>query len=136
MGNPRVLLADDLPEIRERVTELLRPDFEIVAIAQNGAQAVEAASTLNPDLIVLDISMPILNGIEVASRLRDLGCGAKVIFLTVHEDPDYIEAALSVGALGYVFKSRVATELVPAVRSVLQGHRFMSVKEAPKVLTC
>jgi DNA-binding NarL/FixJ family response regulator len=135
MGNPRVLLADDLPEIRERVTELLRPDFDIVAIAQNGPEAVEAASTLNPDLLVLDISMPILNGIQVASRLRDLGCKAKVIFLTVHEDPDYIEAALSVGALGYVFKSRVATELVPAVRSVLQGHRFMSVKGNPQVLT-
>ena len=136
MGYPRVLLADDLPEIRERVAELLRPDFDIVAIAQNGREAVESAATLNPDLIVLDISMPILNGIEVASRLRDLGCRAKVIFLTVHEDPDYVEAALSVGALGYVFKSRVATELVPAVRSVLQGHRFMSVKGAPKVLSC
>lgn len=79
--------------------------------------------------------MPILNGIQVASRLRDLGCGAKLIFLTVHEDPDYIEAALSVGALGYVFKSRVATDLVPAVRSVLQGHSFMSVKWAPKILS-
>jgi DNA-binding NarL/FixJ family response regulator len=136
MGCPRVLLADDRPGIRERVTELLQPDFDIVAIAQNGQQAVEAASTLNPDVVVLDISMPILNGIQVASRLRDLGCGAKVIFLTVHEDPDYVEAALSVGALGYVFKSRVATDLVPAVRSVLQGLRFMSVKWAPTILSC
>jgi DNA-binding NarL/FixJ family response regulator len=136
MGYPRVLLADDLPEIREHVKELLRPDFDIVAIAQNGQQAVELASIVNPDLLVLDISMPILNGIEVASRLRYLGCKAKVIFLTVHEDPDYIEAALSVGALGYVFKSRVATDLVPAARSALQGLRFMSAKCAPKVLSC
>ena len=129
MGCPRILLSDDLPEIRERVTELLRCDFDIVATAQNGQQAVDAASTLDPDLVVLDISMPILSGIQVASRLRDLGCRAKLIFLTVHEDPDYIEAALSVGALGYVFKSRLATDLVSAVNCALQGQKFISVRD-------
>src|SRR6266550_3871787 len=134
MGCPRILLADDLPGIRERVTELLRPEFDVVAIAQNGQQAIEAASTLNPDVLVLDICMPILNGLQVASRLRNLGCRAKVIFLTVHEDPDYVEAALSVGALGYVFKSRLATDLVPALRGVLQGQNFISGKWAPKIL--
>jgi DNA-binding NarL/FixJ family response regulator len=129
MACPRVLLADDLQEMRERVTELLRPDFDIVAITQNGQQAVEAASTLEPDLLILDISMPILNGIQVASRLRDLGCRARIIFLTVHDDRDYIEAAFSAGALGYVFKSHVATDLVPAVHNALQGHEFISVRD-------
>ena len=126
MGCPRVLIADDLPEIRERVTELLRHDFNIVGIAHNGQEAIETASTLNPDLLVLDISLPILNGIKVASRLRDVGCRAKVIFFTVHEDPDYVEAAFSVGASGYVFKSRVATDLMPAIHNALRGHKFVS----------
>src|SRR5436305_14840525 len=129
MGYPRILLADDLPEIRERVTELLRCDFDIVATAHNGQRAVDAASTLDPDLVVLDISMPILSGIQVASRLRDLGCKAKIVFVTIHEDPDYIEAAFSVGATGYVFKSRLATDLVPAVHGALQGQKFISVRE-------
>jgi DNA-binding NarL/FixJ family response regulator len=128
MASPRVLLADDLAEIRERVAELLRPDFNIVASTQNGQQAIEAATTLHPDLLVLDISMPILNGIQVASRLRDSGSSARIIFLTVHDDPDYIEAAFSAGASGYVFKSHVTTDLVPAVRDALQGHKFISGK--------
>jgi DNA-binding NarL/FixJ family response regulator len=123
------VLADDVPEIRERVTELLRPDFDIVATAQNGDQAIEAASTFNPDLLVLDISMPILSGIQVASRLGDMGCKAKIIFLTVHEDPDFIEAAFSAGASGYVFKSHVASDLVAAVRDAFQGRKFISVSD-------
>jgi DNA-binding NarL/FixJ family response regulator len=129
IGCPRILLADDLPEIRERVTELLRCDFDIVATAQNGQQAVDAAATFDPDLVVLDISMPILNGIQVASRLRDLGCKARMVFFTVHEDPDYIEAAFSVGATAYVFKSRLATDLVSAVNCALQGQKFISVRD-------
>lgn len=126
MGALRVLLADDLPEMLERATQLLRNDFDIVARAQNGQEALDGAVSLNPDLLVLDISMPILNGIEVASRLRESGCQAKVIFLTVHEDRDYVEAAFSVGALGYVLKSHIALDLISAVREVQQGHRFIS----------
>jgi DNA-binding NarL/FixJ family response regulator len=124
MASPRVLLADDLPEILDRVTQLLGDNCEIVGCAQNGEEAIEAARTLDPDLIVLDIAMPVLNGIQAASRLRDSGCKAKVIFLTVHEDRDYVEAAFAVGALGYVLKSRVATDLIPAVQEALEGHTF------------
>ena len=126
MASPRVVVADDMPEMRESVTQLLRHDFDIVGSAQNGEEAIEAAALLNPDLVVLDISMPILNGIQVASLLRESGCRAKVIFLTVHEDEDYVDAAFSVGASGYVFKSRVATDLIPAVEDVLQGYSFTS----------
>jgi DNA-binding NarL/FixJ family response regulator len=132
MGCPRVLLVDNLREIRERVAQLLGSDFEIVA-AQNGQQAMEAASIFNPDLLILDISMPILNGIQVASRLRESGARAKIIFLTVHQDADYIEAAFSVGASAYVFKSRLATDLIPAVQSVLGGQRFISIQNKSSV---
>ena len=126
MKSPRVLLADDLPEMLETVTQLLRDDFEIVGYAQDGEEAIKAVSKLNPDLLVLDIEMPFCNGIKAASHLRDSGCRAKVMFLTAHEDPDYVEAAWSVGALGYVLKSRIITDLLPAVKNVLQGRRFIS----------
>jgi DNA-binding NarL/FixJ family response regulator len=129
MGCPRVLLVDNLREIRERVAQLLGSDFEIVA-AQNGQQAMDAASIFNPDLLILDISMPILNGIQVASRLRESGARAKIIFLTVHQDADYIEAAFSVGASAYVFKSRLATDLIPAVQSALEGQKFISIQSS------
>ena len=122
MSCPRVLLADDSPEMLEKVMRLLGTHFDIVGLAQNGEDALESAVRLNPDLVILDISMPLLNGIQVASRLRDRGCNAKVIFVTVHEDRDYIEGAFSVGALGYVLKARIAGDLVPAVHEVLQGH--------------
>jgi DNA-binding NarL/FixJ family response regulator len=110
----------------EKISRLLRDDFEIVGRAQNGKAALEAAEALDLDLVILDISMPLLSGIQVASKLRERGCKAKVIFVTVHQDRDYIEAALSVGARGYVFKSRVATDLIPAIQAVLQGDIFTS----------
>jgi DNA-binding NarL/FixJ family response regulator len=126
MEYPRVLLVDDSREMLETVTQLLRDDFEIVGYAQDGEEAIESARTYNPDLLVRDIEMPFRNGIQVASHLRDSGCRAKVIFLTAHGDLDYIEAAWSVGALGYVLKSRIAADLLPALQEVLQGRRFTS----------
>src|SRR5690348_4128482 len=126
MRRARVLLADDLPGIRERLAELLRHDFDIIGSASNGQQVMEAATLLDPDLLVLDISMPVLNGIQVASRLRESGCRTKIIFLTIHEDRDYIDAAFSVGAAGYVFKSRVTTDLIPALQGALRGQEFTS----------
>lgn len=128
MGCPRVFLADDLRDIRERVKELLKKDFDIVGSAQNGQEAIQAATVLNPELLVLDISMPGLDGIQVASRLRESGCKSKVVFLTMHEDRDYVEAAFSVGALGYVVKSRIASDLIPALQSALRGQKFTSLQ--------
>ena len=126
MESARVLLVDDLPEMLEAVTQLLRDDFEIVGYAQDGEEAIKSAMNCDPDLLVLDIEMPFRNGIQVASHLRGSGRKVKVIFLTAHEDPDYVEAAWSVGALGYVVKSRIATDLLPAIREALQGRRFIS----------
>lgn len=128
MENPRIriLLADDQREILETVARLLEDEFDIVATVANGVRAIEAAVRLAPDLIVLDISMPVLNGMEAAFQLKELGSRAKVVFLTVHEDPVLIEAALSVGACGYVLKQRLATDLIPAIRQVLDDLIFVS----------
>lgn len=129
MGRPkiRILLADDQQEMLEAVTRLLEDEFDIVAAVENGEDAIEAVENLNPDLLVLDISMPVLNGLEAASRLQSSASGTKVIFLTVHEDIDFVEAAFLAGALGYVLKGRLTIELIPAIREALQGHVFCSL---------
>ena len=81
---------------------------------------------LKPDVIVTDISMPILNGIEAANQLNDSGCTAKIIFLTVHSDPDFVRACLATGAFGYVVKSRITMDLLPAIQEALAGRIFVS----------
>jgi DNA-binding NarL/FixJ family response regulator len=126
MGVPSIVLADDQPEVLDRARQLLEPKFNLLASVENGQQAIWAVSTLDPDLLVLDISMPVLNGIRTASHLKKTGCRTKVIFLTIHQDPDFLAAAFSVGALGYVLKYYLATDLLPAIREVLQGHIFIS----------
>jgi DNA-binding NarL/FixJ family response regulator len=128
MGHPkiRILLADDQREILQTAMRLLENEFEVVAAVANGELAIEAAARLAPDLIVLDISMPVLNGIEAACRLKESGSRAKVVFLTVHEDPVLVEAALSAGARGYVLKQRLATDLIPSIRQVLDDFIFVS----------
>jgi DNA-binding NarL/FixJ family response regulator len=105
---------------------VLQGEFQIVAIAENGVQVIELALSSHPDVMVLDIFMPVANGIETAVRAKAIGCRSKVLFLTVDEDPDFAEAAMSVGALGYVLKPRLATDLIPAIRSVLEGRVYIS----------
>jgi len=122
----RVLLADDHPPIIERVTELLQSSFEIIGAVGNGADLVAEAQRVQPDLIVLDISMPGLTGIEAARQLREAGSTAKLVFLTVHERVEFVHACLAEGALGYVVKSRMTVDLIPAIREALRGHRFIS----------
>jgi len=112
--------------MRERIADLLRFDFDMIAFAADGQQAIESALQLKPDIVVLDISMPVLNGLQVASHLHDQGCPAKLIFLTVHRDPDIVEAAFSAGAFGYVFKPLIVKDLIPAIQEALAGRRFTS----------
>jgi DNA-binding NarL/FixJ family response regulator len=121
-----VLLADDHPNFPRLVEELLKPAFDVVGIVCDGASLVKASLELNPDIIVTDISMPALSGLEAADQLRKSGSKAKVIFLTVHSDPDFVRAGLDTGALGFVVKSRVATDLLEAIQKVLEGHVFIS----------
>ena len=122
----RVLLADDYRPLLESVLRLLEPGFEIVGEAQNGQALVEAALQLKPDVIVTDISMPILNGIEAAKRLRKAGSTSKIVFLTVLSDPDFIRTCLDTGAVGYVVKGRLPSDLDPAIQEAVAGRIFIS----------
>jgi DNA-binding NarL/FixJ family response regulator len=122
----RVVIADDHPTIPGKVAELLKETCQVVASVNNGRAAVEAAARQNPDLVLMDISMPIMNGIEATRQLVRTQNKAKVIFLTVHDDPDFLKAALAAGASGYIVKSHMATDLLPAIREALAGHRFIS----------
>ncbi len=122
----RVLLADDHAEIMTQTRNVLDGEFEIVGSVANGVDLIKAAAQLDPDVIVLDITMPGLNGIEAARRLKYSGCRAKLVFLTVHEDPDYVRAALQSGGAAYVTKARLASDLVTAIHEALEGHRFVS----------
>ena len=126
LPKPTVLVADDHSLVLERVVSLLRPDFEVVGTANNGSNLVAEAQRLQPDVIVLDITMPVLNGIEAAHELREIGSTARLVFLTVHEGSAFVEACIAEGAQGYVSKSRLATDLIPAINEALSGHRFIS----------
>lgn len=123
---PTVLLADDHGPMIERVKALLEADFEIVGSVDNGRDLVSAAGLLQPDIILLDISMPVLTGIEAARQVRQKGIKSRFVFLTVHERVEFLHACLAEGALGYVVKSRIASDLVTAVREALSGRRFIS----------
>ena len=92
----------------------------------DGNQAVDAVLVLNPDVLIIDISMPVLDGLHAAARLQKANCRTKIIFLTIHEGQEYVAAALHVGASGYVTKSRLAADLVPAIRAALQGRTLVS----------
>ena len=126
MGKIRILLADDHETILQRVCGLLGEDFEIVGTANNGRDAVLATLRLNPDVLVIDISMPILNGLQAVKQLRSAKQDTKVVFLTVHTDQDFVTAALSAGASGYVTKADVAADLVPAIHEALAGRIYVS----------
>jgi DNA-binding NarL/FixJ family response regulator len=126
MGRARILLADDQPEILARVARLLEQEFDVVGAVSNGQSVIDAVPRLNPDLLVLDISMPVLNGLEAAKRLQELVPKPRVVFLTVHNEPDIVEAAFKAGASGYVSKIEILSDLLPAVRKVLAGHTFVS----------
>jgi len=121
-----VLIVDDNSEILERTAAVLERDCVIVGAVQDGLSALEAERTLQPDVIVLDISMPGMTGFEVASRLRRAGSRAAVVFLTVHDEADFVTAARAAGGLGFVLKPRLADDLTVAVHEARQGRPFVS----------
>ena len=126
VARARILLADDHKGMRDRVVRMLGREFEMLEPVKDGSALLDAASRLNPDVCLLDISMPVINGIEAAARLIASGSKAKIIFLTIHEDPDFLVAALKAGASGYVVKPRMTLDLRAAVKEVLAGHIFIS----------
>ena len=119
MNRPRVLLADDHQSILDRVRHQLADEFEIIATVLDGQAAFDTTLVLKPDLLVLDISMPGLCGLEVAKRLSDLPNPPRIVFLTVHDDPDFMSAAEGAGASGYVLKRNLCTQLAGALRHAL-----------------
>lgn len=122
----RVLLADDHPLVLDRVAGLLRSVFDVVGIAHSGIEMVQETLRLTPDVVVADISMPQLDGLAAARQLREMGSAASIIFLTIHEDPELVEACLAEGALGFVLKSHMKTDLILAINLALSGRRFVS----------
>ena len=126
MTRPRVLLADDHTLMLEGLRKLLEPQCEVVGTVEDGRALVDAAERLRPDVILLDISMPLLNGLEAARRIRTLAPECKLLFLTMHTDPTYAREAFRAGASGYLLKRSAATELTNAIAVVLRGRRYVT----------
>ena len=126
MTMQRVLLADDHPEFLGAVARHLEPHFDVVRAVGNGQAMLDEAARLEPDVIVTDISMPVLNGIEAARKLKATGSRAKIVFLTVHADQDFVRAALGAGAVGYVLKSELASDLLPCLKQADGASPFVS----------
>jgi len=130
----RLLLADDHALILEGFRNVLEPKYAVVGLVTNGRALVEAALRLEPDLIILDITMPLLNGIDAAREIRKHLPNVKLLFVTMHANPTYLEAALDAGATGYVLKSSAREEIVTAVERVLKDQLFITPGVGPKGL--
>jgi DNA-binding NarL/FixJ family response regulator len=132
MTRPRVLLADDYGPMLARVVELVSAEFDVVGAVSDGQAAVDAAAVLQPDLVVFDISMPVMSGLAAAAHLAESAHPPRIVFLTVHDDPAFVDAARAVGAMGYVIKRRIGTDLVSAIHLALEGlTQFPSTADEP-----
>jgi DNA-binding NarL/FixJ family response regulator len=125
-SRPRVVVADDHRAMLDTLVGLLSNDFEVVAAVSDGISAMSEAVHLQPDLLVLDIAMPGLNGIAAAARLKQEGSTAKVVFVTNLRDREFLEGSLALGDVGFVVKDRLVADLLPAIRHVLAGEAFVS----------
>jgi len=126
MSRPRVLLAEDNADTAERLRKLLRAEFDVIASVEDGDALMDAAARLSPDVIVTDISMPGMDGIEATVLMRRHDPNVRIVFVTVHAESMLIEAGLEAGALGYVLKDTAGDDLVAAIRAALSGRRYVS----------
>ncbi len=131
MSRGRLLVAEDHEEVLNSVLRLLSKHYDVIGTVKDGRALLEAAGAMEPDVLVVDISMPVLNGLEAARILKKTGCKAKIVFLTAHDDADFIKAAQAAGGLGYVLKQQMATDLPAAVKSALAGKTFISSSSQP-----
>jgi DNA-binding NarL/FixJ family response regulator len=120
----RVLIADDHADVLDDIRDLLEPDFDVVGAVSDGQQLLQAAETLKPDVIVTDISMPELNGIEASRRIIEKYPDSKIVLLTMHNDPALIEQGFAAGVLGYVLKVKANMDLAQAIYRAVEGKRF------------
>jgi DNA-binding NarL/FixJ family response regulator len=126
MERIRILLADDHEAVLNTVSRMLSREFDIVGTASDGQMLLDETERLQPEILITDISMPLVNGIEAVRRLKEAGSQVKVVFLTIHDDADYAREATAAGALGYVVKSRMTSDLVEAIKAVHAGEKFIS----------
>lgn len=131
---PRVLMADDHAILSEGIQKLLEPRFELVGAVQDGRALLREAMRLEPDLLLLDISMPLLNGIDAARQLKKSLPRSKIVFLSMHADPDYVSEAFAAGASGYLLKSSFSSELTFALEEVLKGRYYVAPAVAKDVV--
>ena len=131
---PRVLLADDHTIVTEGLKSILDPEFELVGTAEDGRALLAAAEKLRPDVIVADITMPRLNGLDAVRALKKTNPRTKVVFLTMHSDPDLATEAFRVGASGYLLKQSAGEELITAIHAVLQGEVYVTPELKQEVL--
>lgn len=134
LSRPRILLADDHRMVAEGLKSLLSADFELLAVVEDGRALIEAAKKLRPDVIVVDISMPHLNGLDALGPLRKDNPQVKVVFLTMHQEVAYARRAMDCGASGYVLKHSAPAELVTAIRAALDGKTYLTPALAGEVL--
>jgi DNA-binding NarL/FixJ family response regulator len=126
VNRPRVLLADDNEQLVERVAEHLASSFDVVGIAYDGRDLISKALRLVPDVIVADITMPVLTGVEAIRQLQGTGLASRFVFLTIHSEDEFLQACLEEGAVAYVVKSHMNADLIPAIHSALAGRLFVS----------
>jgi len=122
----RVLVAEDHAAVRSSVVRLLSKNYEVVGAVNDGRALLDAVNTMAPDVLVVDLSLPIITGIEAASILKKTDCASKIVFLTVHNDPDFVKAAHDAGALGYVLKQQMTNDLPEAIDKAFAGKQFTS----------
>lgn len=127
MIRPRLFLADDHPEFLKLEKAFLDPHFELIGTAADGVSLVKEVLRLCPDIVVVDITMPMLSGIDAVRQLVQSGSTAKFIFLTIHSGEDYVQACLKEGARGFVTKSRMNSHLIPAIKAVLEGLPYIAL---------
>lgn len=128
MPDVTIILADDNPAVLEHVGKMLSKEssYRVLTSIVDGRNVLREYIRLRPDVIVLDISLGELSGIDIARQLRDAGCSAKIVFLTVHEDSDYVNAAIGAGGSAYVIKSRLNLDLLRAIKAALSNKLFVS----------
>ena len=134
MGRPRILLGDDHAMFSEGLRAILEPHFDVVGTAENGLEVIAAVQQLKPDVVVMDISMPLLNGIGAAGRLQKMDAPPKIVFLSMHADATFATEAFRAGAAAYVLKSSSASEIVTAIQEAIRGRTYISPTIAGDVL--